>query len=254
MSMQVKVRITARAAILARKATIGVLPVNIEDTDLADLDMQVLASLAEVMEGGEILEGPGVIDATFASVLAGLDARTARLADKAAAEEAATARARAAEARAAAEAAEERRRARDMEARHAGEITKWIEDNCDDDMIERRRQGFLNDDEIIEEVMDQMFDITADEHVSIKKHEACDCDKGCTGAVRSFVLPVEHLDTHQYAALHRIREEAPKNAVVTPQMRKAACPECSCVPLARMTALVELEWCGWMLRKAYALG
>jgi hypothetical protein len=127
-------------------------------------------------------------------------------------------------------------------------------DNCDDDMIERRMAGFLKDEEIIVEAMDQMFNIPEEEHTPIRPYQACDCDKGCVGSVQSFVLPVEHLDTSQFATLEQIRQSAPEGAEVIPQMRKSACPACSCVPLVRMTALVRMPWNGWMLQKAYALG
>lgn len=254
MSVEVRLRIAARDAILARKTTIGTVKVTVSDEDLADVPEDMLAQIAEVLADDETLEGAGIVDATFGSVIRGLEARAARKAAQAAAEEAVRAEVVEAETRAAQEEAARRRQDELARAQHAEAITQWVVDNCDDDMIERRMAGFLKDEEIIEEVMDQIFNIPEEEHTPIKPYQACDCDKGCVGSVQSFVLPVEHLDTSQFATLEQIRQSAPEGAEVIPQMRKSACPACSCVPLVRMTALVRMPWNGWMLQKAYALG
>lgn len=254
MSFEIRLRIAARDAILARKATIGIVKVLVSDEDLADVPEDALAQIAEVLTSDETLEGPGVVDATFGSVLRGLEARAARRVAQAAEEDAARARAAEADARATQEEIMRRRQEELARARHAEAITQWIVDNCDEEMVERRMAGFLLEDEIIEEAMDQIFNIPEEEHTPIRPYQACDCDKGCAGSVQSFVLPVEHLDTNQHATLKQIREAAPEGAEIIPQMRKSACLACSCVPLVRMTALVRLPWNGWMLQKAYALG
>jgi hypothetical protein len=254
MTLEIKLKIDARSAIRARKTAIGLVTVTVTDDDLKDLPEATLEALADVVASGETLEGPRVEDATFASVLSGLAVRLAKAEEAKAEARRAENEARAAEARAAEEEIVRRRQAEAAVARHAAAITKWIEDNCGDDMIQRRRDGFLKDDEILDEVMHQLLEIPEDEHVKIQPHEACDCDKGCTGSVRMTVLPVDHLDSSQYATLARIKDAAPEDAEVIPQMRKGACPECSCTPLVRMTALVRLPWNGWMLQKVYALG
>lgn len=254
MSFEIRLRIAPRDAIHARKTTIGIVKVTVSDEDLVDVPEDTLAQIAEVLADDEMLEGTGVVDATFGSVVRGLEARVARRAAQAAAEDAARAEVIEAEARAAQEEAARRRQEALARARHADAITQWIVDNCDEEMVERRMAGFLKDDEIIEEAMDQIFNIPEEEHTPIMPYQACDCDKGCVGSVQSFVLSVEHLDTSQFATLEQIRQAAPAGAEVIPQMRKSACPACSCVPLVRMTALVRLPWNGWMLQKAYALG
>lgn len=254
MSVEVRLRIAARDAILARKTTVGIVKVSISDEDLVNVPEDALAQIAEVLTNDETLEGAGVIDATFGSVIRGLKARIARRADQAAAEDTARTEAVEAEARTAREEATGRQQEELARARYAEAITQWIMNNCDDNMVERRLAGFLKDDEIIEEAMDQIFNIPEEEHAPIEPYQACDCDKGCVGSVRSFILPVEHLDTNQYATLEQIRQSAPEGAEVIPQMRKSACPVCSCVPLVRMIALVKMPWNGWMLQKAYALG
>ncbi len=254
MSVEIRLRIAARDAILARKTTIGIVKVSVSDEDLVDVPEYTLAQIAEVLANDETLEGSGVVDATFGSVVRGLEARAARRIAQAAAEEAARAETIEAEARTAGEEAARRRQEELARARHAEAITQWIVNNCDDDMIERRMAGFLKDDEIIEEAMDQIFNIPEEEHTPIMPYQACDCDKGCVGSVRASVLPIEHLDTSQFATLEQIRQSAPEGAEVIPQMRKSACPACSCVPLVRMTALVRMPWNGWMLQKAYSLG
>ena len=254
MSVEIRLRIEARDAILARKTTIGAVKVPVADEDLEGVPDDTLDQIAQVVAADETLEGPGVVDATFASVLRGLEARAARRAAELAAEEAARVEAEAAAARVVQDEIVRRRKEEQARARHAEAITKWIEDNCDEGMVERRREGFLKDDEIIEEVMDQIFNIPEEEYTTIKAYQACDCDKGCTGSVQMSVHHADHLDSSQFAVLAQVREAAPEGAEVILQMRKAACPECACVPLVRMTALVRLPWNGWMLQKAYALG
>ncbi len=254
MSVEIRLRIAARDAILARKTTIGIVKVPVSDEDLVCVPEDTLAQIAEVLTNDETLEGPGVIDATFGSVIRGLEARVLRKATQIAADEAIQMEAIRAESRAAQEEIARRRQEELARARHANAITQWVVDNCDEEMVERRMAGFLKDDEIIEEAMDQIFNIPEEEHTPIMPYQACDCDKGCVDSVQSFVLPVEHLDTSQFATLEQIRKTAPESAEVIPQMRKSACLACSCVPLVRMTALVRLPWNGWMLQKAYALG
>ena len=254
MSIEIRLRIAPRDAILARKATVGVVKVVVTDENLADVPEAALAEIAEVVAGDETLEGAGVIDATFASVLRGLEARKARADARAAAESAAREEAAAAEARVTQEDEARRRQEAFTRERYAAAITQWVVDNCDQEMVERRMAGFLKDEEIIEEAMDKIFNIPEEEHTPIKPYQACDCDKGCAGSVQSFVFPVDHLDSSQFATLEQIRQSAPEGAEVVPQMRKSACAACSCVPLVRMTALVRLPWNGWMLQKAYALG
>lgn len=254
MSVDVKLRIDAKTAIRARKTTVGLVTVTVIDDDLKNLPDPVLEMLAEVVASGEVLEGLHVEDTTFSSVLSGLATRQAKIEEAKAADIRAGLEARAAEARAAEEGIVRRRESEAAIARHADAITKWIEENGDPDMIERRRAGFLKEDEILEEVMHQVLEISEDEHVRIQPHEACDCDKGCTGSVRMTVQRIDHLDSSQFAVLERIKSAAPKDAEVIPQMRKGACPDCMCVPIVRMTALVRLPWNGWMLQKVYALG
>lgn len=254
MSVEVRLRIAVRDAILARKTTIGTVKVSISDEDLIAVTEDVLVQIAEVLTDDEMLEGPGVIDATFGSVLRGLEARVERKATQTIAENTARTEKVEAEIRAAQEEAIRRRQEELARVRYSDAITQWIITNCDEDMVERRTAGFLKDDEIIEEAMDQLFNIPEEEHTPIMPYQACDCDKACVGSVQSFVLPVEHLDTSQFATLEQIRKAAPEGAEVIPQMRKSACPACSCVPLVRMTALVRMPWNGWMLQKEYALG
>lgn len=253
-SVEVKLRIEPRTAILARKATIGVVSVMITEENLADLPDAVLEALARVVESGEVLEGPHVEDATFTSVLSGLAAKLAREEETKAAARRLELDNRAAEARAAEEEIARRRHASERALRHEAAITRWIEENCDDEMVDRRHAGFLKDEEVIEEAAHQLFEITEDEHVTLKAYQACDCEKGCAGSVQFRVEPADHLDSSQFAALARVKEGAPQGATVTPQARKAVCPECQCPPIVRMTALVQLPWNGWMLQKVYSLG
>ncbi len=109
MSVEIRLRIAARDAILARKTTIGVVKVTVSDEDLVDVPEDTLVQIAEVLAGDETLEGAGIVDATFGSVIRGLEARAARRAAQDAAEDAARAEAIEAKARAEWEEAGQRR-------------------------------------------------------------------------------------------------------------------------------------------------
>ena len=256
--LQVRVKIEPRAAILARKAKAGVLSVNVSEEDLKALDEPLLELLAQVVESEEVLEGPLVHDATFDVVKAVLSERhTRRLAaDKDA--ELQKAAARAAEARAAEESLANRRATAERETANKKAISTWVAENCDEEMKERLDAGFLPEEEIIDEVLHQLFEINEDEYVPLKKEQACDCERGCTGSVKFTVTPilpgVATLDSRQFATLERVKVSAPAGSTVEPRLHKASCPECKCTPLARTSALVTLEWNGWLLKKEYQLG
>lgn len=256
--LQVQVKIEPRAAILARKAKAGVVTVEVTEDHLKDLAEPLLELLAGIVETGEILEGPLVNDATFDVIKAVLEERYAK--QKAAGEEAdrqQTAK-KLAEARAAEEEVATRRARAERDAENKKAIAQWIADNCDEEMVDRLQAGFLPDDEIIEEAMHHLFEVNEDEYVPLKKEQACDCDRGCAGAVKFTVMPVvpgvATLDSRQFATLERVKESAPQGAFVQPRLHKASCPECKCTPIARAAALVTLEWNGWLLKKEYQLG
>ncbi len=256
--LQVQVKIEPRAAILARKAKAGVLSVEVTEEHLKDLEEPLLELLAQVVETGEVLEGPLVSDATFEVVKAVLEDR--RRQDLAASTEVERQKAAAkiAEARAAEEEVATRRARAEREAENKKAIATWVAENCDEEMKDRLDAGFLPDEEIIDEAMHQLFDINEDEYVSLKKEEACDCDRACAGMVKFTVTPimpgVATLDSRQFATLERVKEAAPEGASVEPRLHKASCPECKCTPIARAAALVTLEWNGWLLKKEYQLG
>jgi hypothetical protein len=246
--VKVRVRIAARAAILARRALAGIAEVTVTDEDLKDLSDALLEELAAVAETDEVLEGPLVSDASFGSVRAVLEERVA-----------AKDAAKAANAEAAAKQAEETvtrdRETSERDRARTRALRAWVEENGSEDQRSRQKEGFLPDEEIIEEVTDALFEIDEDEYVALTKMQACDCDRGCAGSVVFTVgAPVGGLDSRQYAVLEKIRELAPKGATVTPRMHKAACPLCPCTPIARLSALVSLPWCGWLLVKEYSLG
>lgn len=258
MTIQVKVRVEPKAAILARKTVAGVIPVNVEETDLADLSDEQLAELANIVERGETLESKLVSAPTFEVVRSVIDERIAiRVAATEAAKAAEEAR-RGAEARAAEEEIARKRGNAKRDAEHRKAIEAWLDENGDEDLKERLIAGFVSDDEIIDEALAKVFEVNEDEHVPLRKEQACDCDRGCAGSVRFAVQPVvpgvTPLDSRQFATLERVRESAPEGATIEARTHRASCPECKCTPIARLTARVCLEWNGYLLVKEYALG
>lgn len=254
MSLQIRVRIEPRAAILARKAVAGVVPVDITEENLQTLSDDQLAELAELVEQNAVVESPLVSEPTFDVVKSVLQARVEAKAKLRAAEEAAEADRRKAEARAAEEEAMRRRENKERDAARARAIAEWVEKNGDDDQRERLAEGLLSEVEIIDEVMHQIFEINEDEYVPLRKEQACDCERGCAGSVKFLIEPVPQLDSRQFSTLTRIRDSAPDGAKIELRLHKATCPECKCTPMARVAALVSLEWNGWLLKKEYSLG
>lgn len=258
MTLQVKVRVEARAAVLARKAIAGVIPVNVEESDLASLSDAQLAELADIIDRGETLESSLVSAPTFDVVRTVLDERVQAKVAHAEATKAAEEAKRNAEARAAEEDVARKRGNVRRDAENKKAIEAWLEEHGDDDQKERHIAGFLSDEEIIDEALHKIFEIEEDEHVPLRKELACDCDRGCASAVRFSVQPivagVTPLDSRQFSTLDRIRETAPDGATVEARTHRASCPECKCTPIARLTARVCLEWHGYLLVKEYALG
>lgn len=253
--MQVRVRVSVRAAIMARSLTAGIIPVEINAEDLKALDEDELAALADIVEADEVLEQADVGVPTYTTVRDVLSTRAA------AARAVAEAAKQAEEARLAGEAervrleAEGLRRSQELEAARKLAIHKWVEDHGDDDQRGRFREGFLEDSEVIDDVMHALFEINEEEYSPLARHMACDCDRGCSASVKFTVgPPVGGMDSRQFATLERIREAAPDGASVTPQLHKASCPDCGCAPIARLSALVVLPWNGWELQKEYSLG
>lgn len=257
-TLQVRIRIEPRAAILARKTVAGIVAVDITEENLKELTDEELAELADLVEKSAVLESP-VLDApTFEVVKRWLEQSVAAKKKFLESQEAAAAEMRAIEARAAEQEVVRKRESRERDAANAKAISAWIEEHADEDAKERHKAGFLAEQEIIDEVMHQLFEINEDEHVPIRKEQACDCERGCAGSVRFQVVPVipnvNTLDSSQFSTLQRVQESAPEGATVQARLHQASCPECKCTPLARFTAHVSMQWNGWLLVKEYALG
>lgn len=257
MTVEVRVVVTPRAAILARKTCVGTLAVTVTDQDLQELPEVLLEELASVVEQRTILEGLQASEATFAVVRALLEARLEARATRAAEEALAETARRGVVAR---DKEEEEARRRQEAARVAASekaVDAWVEEHGDDDQRERRANGFLPTGEIIEEIAQQMFEIDEDDYQPLRQEEACDCDKGCVSAVQFAVIPLlpgdGALDSAQFATLTRIKDAAPRAATVEARVHKARCPSCRCAPLARVAARVSLVWEGWLLTREYAL-
>lgn len=258
MTVQVKVRVEARAAILARKSIAGVIPVEVTEQDLNALDDAQLAELADIVDRGEILESPLVSAPTFEVVRAVVDERIKTKAAIVEAAKAAEDARRKSEARATEEEIVRKRTNVHRDAEHKKAVAAWLDEHGEDELKERYVAGFLSDDEIMDEALHKIFEINEDEHVPLRKEQACDCDKGCTGSVRFSVQAitpgVTPLDSRQYATLDRIQSAAPDKASVEVRTHKGSCPECKCTPIARLAARVCLEWNGYLLVKEYSLG
>jgi hypothetical protein len=244
--MKVRVSISKRAAILARKATAGILQVDILDEHLAEATEEALVELSAVAENDELIE-LGIGEATPEAVMRVMEARALeRLTNEAEASRQATAVAAAIEENA----AENKAKA----AARTAALHKWIKSNGTDEQKSRLEENLLPESEILEDVTDDVFQISEDDYVPLRKEQACDCEKGCAGSARFAVSRAnEGLNAKQYEILERIREQAPDNATVEVVQHRVSCPECNCAPLSRLSARVSIEWEGWRLVKEYAL-
>jgi len=247
--LTVLVHVSSRAAIVAGKTAIGSQSFNVTADDLQTLSEPLRLELALALEGKEPLgmnpDEPAVIEPSLAAIRPILEARAAKRAQLV--EEQRKLEARAAEA-----AAVSAREATAKDNARSKALRAWVEKHGDDEQKARMAEGFLREDEILQEVCDELLDIPAlAAYEPLRRGDACDC--GCAHRVQFHAGTPRHLDSFQFEKLTNARAAVPEGAAVVPVEHRAACPACKCVPIARIEARVSMSWNGWLLVKQYSI-
>jgi hypothetical protein len=240
--------VSTRAAILAGKSRVGTQTIEINDEGLAKLNETQRSEVAALLEGapdlGTLPSDPPIVEPTLEAVTHVLDARAA---GRKAVEEAR----RVEDARAAELAAIAVHESKSKDVQRAKALRDWVNKNGDDEQKARMAEGFLREDELLESITDETFDITLPRYELLRRGDACDC--ACAGHVKFEERGPRYMDSAQFARLTAVRESAPEGATVEPIEHGAACPSCKCVPIARVTARVSLPWNGWLLVRDFSI-
>lgn len=247
--LQLRIHVSPRAAILAGKTRVGQQSIEVTEDDLRQFPEELRLELALAFEAGEVLgEDPGeppIGEPTPAALEPILRLRAGKRAKKTEAEKAAAADRAEADA-AAARAVTERGNARSRALR------AWVDKHGDEEMRARMSEGYLRDEEILEEICAEALDLPGfSAYDALHKGHACEC--ACASDVKFSVGAPQNLDARQYAQLRKAREDAPEGAKVTVHEHRASCPSCRCVPIARLEVRLTMEWHGFELVRQYAL-
>lgn len=248
-ALTINVFVSPRAAILAGKTNVGEQTFNLTEEMLKGLPEALRLELALAYEARESLGAnpnePAVIEATLDAIRPVLEVR-AKLreqVDKAKQIE----DARKAEVTAVA--------TRDQTAKdnaRSKALRSWIEKHGDDEQKARMAEGFLPEDEILDEVTNELLDYHGlPVYEPLRRGDACEC--GCASHVKFNAGPPQYMDAFQFEKLQKLRENLPEGASVRPVEHRAACPSCNCVPIARISGLVTLPWHGWELVREFLL-
>lgn len=248
-ALNIRVYVSPRAAILAGKTKVGDASFDVTEAQLQPLSEDIRLELALAYESGKAIgedpSEPPVAEATLEGVLPVLQVRAERriareaerLKDEARAKEAAIVAARTITAK---------------DNARSKALRKWIEDHGDDEQRARMAEGFLPEEEILEEVCQELLDLSGFRpYDPLRRGHACEC--ACAHQVKFQEGAPPQLDSHQFLRLQEAREAVPAGAKVEPILHKASCPACRCVPIARVEARVTLEWHGWQLVRSYAI-
>lgn len=247
--LTISVHVSARAAILAGKASVGTQTFTLTEEGLKDLPEDLRLELALAYESSEPLgkspTDPPIIEATMEAIRPALEQRAKRRLELIECQRVEAAQLAEMEAVASREAASK------SNARSKA-LRAWVEKSGDDEQKARMAEGFLREEEILDDICDELLDLPGfSPYDRLRKGDACDC--GCAGRAKIVQSAPRHMDSFQYAKLQAAREAAPEGATVTPIEHRAACPACKCVPIARLEARVTMPWNGWLLVKQYAL-
>lgn len=247
--LQLKVHVSPRAAIVAGKTRVGLQSLDVTEEDLQRLPEELRLELALTFETGEVigqdLNEPPIGEPTLAALEPVLRRRAQRRVVRDEVERKASADRAEADA-VAARAVTEKGNARSRALR------AWVDKNGDDEMKARMSEGYLRDEEILDDICAEMLELPGfSTYDPLHRGHACDC--ACAGDVRFATGAPQNLDARQYAQLRTAREEAPEGAKVTIHEHKAACPSCKCVPIARLEVRLTMEWHGFELVRQYAL-
>lgn len=248
-SLTINVHVSPRAAIMAGKTSVGTLSFNLTEEALKELPEELRLELALAYESGKPIgenpNEPAVIEASLASIRPVLELRASqrkrleeakRIDDARKSELAVVA-------------------SRDVTAKdnaRSRALRAWIEKNGDEEQKARMAEGFLPEDEILDSVTDELLDLQGfNVYESLRRGDACDCP--CAHCVKFEVGPPKYMDAFQFSKLQAVRESVPEGAMVKPVEHRASCPECKCVPIARISALITLQWHGWELVREFSL-
>lgn len=248
-ALTIRVYVSPRAAIMAGRTSVGVQTFNVPEDALQALTESLRLELALAYDArvpiGEDPTEPPVVSATMDGILPILEIRASRRAE-------AEATQKITEARAIEEAAASTRDATAQDDARARALRQWITDHGDDEQKARMAEGYLRQEEILEEVCDELLELPGFRpYDHLRRGDACDC--GCGDQVDFQEGPPLYMDMRQFAKLREAREIAPAKARVEAILHRAHCPGCECVPLARLEARVTLEWSGWLLVRQYTL-
>ena len=249
-ALTINIYISPRAAILAGNTVVGDQSFALTTEALRDVPQDLRLELALAYENkdriGQDPAEPPITEPTLEAILPALRHRA--VARKAAADVQ-----RKTDARAAEEALVTSRESTAKDNARSKALRGWIDKHGDDDQRARMAEGFLPEDEILEEISEELLDISnLTKYDPLRRGDACEC--ACAGRVQFEIGPPRYLDAFQFEKLTVARENAPEGATVVAVEHKAACPACKCVPIARIEARVTLPWSGWLLVRSYLLG
>jgi hypothetical protein len=247
--LTINVFVSPRAAILAGKVTVGSQSFTLTEEALATLSPELRLELAMAYENNEAIgtstAEPPVVEATLDAIRPILEVRALQRKHLEKAQQVESARK-------AEMAAVTSRDATAKDNARSKALRLWIEKNGDDEQRARMAEGFLPEDEILDAVTDEMLDLSGfTVYEQLRRGDACDC--GCAHCVTFEVGPPKYMDAFQFSKLQAVREAAPDGATVNPVEHRAACPDCKCVPIARISALITLPWHGWELVREFLL-
>lgn len=247
-TLKLRVRISTRAAIMAGKATTGVMALSLTDADLETLPVELREEIAIAYEADEVVESndPPIVEATLSALVPVLEAR-------AKARTAADVEQRKTQARSAEEAKETDRLLAVRNNARSKALRAWVEEHGNDEQKARLREGFLPEPEMLDAVAAELLDISGyAPYTPLFKGEACEC--ACAGnVVFTTKSPPPYVDAGTFATLTGLREAAPIGASVEPVEHRAHCAQCKCAPIARITGKVSLPWEGWLLVREFDL-
>ena len=248
-ALSLSVFVSPRAAIVAGRTSIGVQTLNVPEAELKELPEALRFELALAYETGKPLgedqSEPPIVEATIAGIRPVLEARASRRAKLDEAQ-------KIADARAAEIALVAAREATANDNARARALRKWVETRGDDEQKARMAEGFLPEDEILDEICAEVLDLPGFRiYDKLRRGDACDC--ACAHQVDFQEGPPLYMDAHQFARLQAAREAAPEGAKVEVIQHRAACSACRCAPIARLEARITLPWSGWLLVRQYAL-
>ncbi len=228
--MKIQIFVNAAAALALGKTAVGLQEIEIVDGDLPLFSKEERMELAYGM--GDIPYGedpdPPIAEPNVPEVKKVLAARIAA----------------------------RQKRQEEGRVRRAG-LARWVKEHGDDSQKERLKEGLLPEDEVLESMRDQVFDLTDtyERYTPIEKDEACKC--GCYESVEFTNTLAANtppgLSGDEYARLKEVRESAPKGCIVVARMHKAKCPECACPGVTKPSAHATIEAHGWVLTREYAL-